>query len=228
MTTPFRIKICGVRSTNDVDMVARAGADAVGLNFYAPSVRSLNPSDPATVEINQTAMKHGLVRIGLFVNEPIKNIRSIVESLQLDWIQLHGDESVSHATELLDAGHQVLRAIRLPHGPLAGPAIDAAIGPWADLPVALLLDADAGGAFGGGGNRLDWPSIRRWSSVRSAECASWTLAGGLTPENVAEAIRSSGATSVDVASGVESPKGKKNKVRISRFAAQTGWSNDAN
>lgn len=217
--SPFAIKICGMRSVQDVRSVADAGADAVGLNFYEPSVRSLNPDAEETIRINQVAREVGLTRVGLFVNHDLEFIQRVAGSLQLDWIQLHGDEPVSLAEDLVRAGQRILRAIRLPRGKLMPGQIDDVIGKWNEVDVSYLLDADAGASFGGGGQPLDWPSIRAWSDRRGDSAAGWVLAGGLNPENVREAIQVSGATSVDVASGVEQPKGRKNAEKIRQFVA---------
>ncbi|WP_461507598.1 phosphoribosylanthranilate isomerase [Rhodopirellula baltica] len=221
---PFAIKICGMRSVQDVRSVADAGADAVGLNFYEPSVRSLNPDAEETIRINEVAREAGLTRVGLFVNHDLEFIQRVAGSLQLDWIQLHGDEPVSLAEDLVRAGQRILRAIRLPRGKLKLGQIDDVIGKWNEVDVSYLLDADAGASFGGGGQPLDWPSIRAWADRRGDSAAGWVLAGGLNPENVREAIQVSGATSVDVASGVEQPKGHKNAEKIRQFvaAAQPG------
>ncbi len=221
---PFAIKICGMRSVQDVRSVADARADAVGLNFYEPSVRSLNPDAEETIRINEVAREAGLTRVGLFVNHDLAFIQRVAGSLQLDWIQLHGDEPVSLAEDLVRAGQSILRAIRLPRGKLKLGQIDDVIGKWNEVDVSYLLDADAGASFGGGGQPLDWPSIRAWADRRDDSAAGWVLAGGLNPGNVREAIQVSGATSVDVASGVEQPKGRKNAEKIRQFvaAAQPG------
>lgn len=216
---PFRIKICGVRTVDDVRNVSQAGADAIGLNFYSPSVRSLQPDSESTESINEMARKVGLTRVGLFVNHELAEVSRVASRLHLDWVQLHGDETVDAAASLIQSGHRVLRAIRLPRGELSPSQIDQRIGKWAELPVTLLLDADAGAAFGGGGMPLDWACIRKWAKRRSQDAAAWVLAGGLTSENVAEAIVCSGAQSVDVASGVEQPKGTKNAAKIRQFVA---------
>ncbi|MFG0265811.1 MAG: phosphoribosylanthranilate isomerase [Rhodopirellula sp. JB055] len=208
-----------MRSVQDVRSVADSGADAVGLNFYEPSVRSLNPDAEETIRINQVAREVGLTRVGLFVNHDLEFIQRVAGSLRLDWIQLHGDEPVSLAKSLIAKGERVLRAVRLPRGKLSPSQINAVIGEWGAVDVSLLLDADAGASFGGGGQSLDWPSIRVWADRRGESAAGWVLAGGLTPENVAEAVQVSGATGVDVASGVEQPKGQKNAAKIRQFVA---------
>ncbi|MCM2373468.1 phosphoribosylanthranilate isomerase [Aporhodopirellula aestuarii] len=218
----FEIKICGVRNEDDVHACEAAGADCVGLNFYPKSVRYLDPRSPNAASVSERARRCGLVRVGLFVNEPADTILDVNDALHLDAVQLHGDEAPSDAKTLIDCGVPVIRAIRLPTTPLTPTEIQTFIGPWEDLPVSLLLDADAGAQFGGGGKQLDWPSIAAWSHAypRPHGTPDWILAGGLNCENVAEAFRVSGASRVDVASGVESPKGTKSPELIQKFVSQ--------
>ncbi|MGB7328784.1 MAG: phosphoribosylanthranilate isomerase [Rubripirellula sp.] len=210
----FRVKICGVRLQGDVEAVAAAGGDAIGLNFFPPSVRYVDPADPHTRELSLVAAKLGLFRVGVFVNESPERIAEIAAAVGLDAIQLHGDETVELAAKI--AG-QKLRAIKLPVGPLTVSQIDAASRPWVNASYHVLFDADAGAAHGGSGKTLDWPTIAEWASLNPS--VSWTLAGGLTPDNVSDAIRISAATSVDTASGVESAKGAKSTERIRHFVA---------
>ncbi|MFG0254545.1 MAG: phosphoribosylanthranilate isomerase [Rhodopirellula sp. JB053] len=220
----FQIKICGVRTEADVRACETAGADCVGLNFFAKSVRYLAPDSPATLAVNQSAARAGIVRVGLFVNEKVHEILRIQNLLQLDAVQLHGDETAADAEQLLDAKIPVIRAIRLPTAALSPEEIAVKIGKWADVPVTLLLDADAGAQFGGGGKQLHWPSIASWAenSSQPSSQPSWILAGGLNSENVSKAIQTSGATRVDVASGVELPKGTKSPELIQKFVSQCG------
>ncbi|EMI57118.1 phosphoribosylanthranilate isomerase [Rhodopirellula sallentina] len=218
----FQIKICGVRTESDVRVCETAGADCVGLNFFPRSIRYLPPDSPDALAVSRCGARAGIVRVGLFVNEKASEILRVQSLLQLDAVQLHGDETVADAEELLNARIPVIRAIRLPTTALSLEEIAAKIGKWADVPVALLLDADAGAQFGGGGKQLHWPSIASWAeeSPQQAGQPSWILAGGLNSENVAKAIQTSGATRVDVASGVESPKGTKSPELIQKFVSQ--------
>lgn len=218
----FQIKICGIRSVDDVLACAAAGADCIGLNFFPPSVRYIDPQGEAVHAINDLAAAEGLARVGLFVNQSASSIIEIARSLRLDAVQLHGDETPSVAETLMQSNIQVIRAIRLPATPLSPKQIQRAIGVWADLPVTLLLDADAGTAYGGGGRQLNWPSLAAWSQTypRATAGADWILAGGLDCENVAQARRISTASRVDVASGVESSRGQKSAELIQRFVAQ--------
>ncbi|EMI42101.1 phosphoribosylanthranilate isomerase [Rhodopirellula sp. SWK7] len=218
----FQIKICGVRSEADVHACESAGADCVGLNFYPQSIRYLAPHSAITKSINEAAKDAKIARVGLFVNEPVAAIRRVQDALQLDAVQLHGDETPAAARQLIDAGVAIIRAIRLSTMPQSPEQIQNAILPWADLPVTLLLDADAGVKFGGGGKQLDWPSIAAWNLdfPRLPGQPDWILAGGLHCDNVADAIRTSGTKRVDVASGVESPKGTKSAELIQKFVAE--------
>ncbi|MEM6468235.1 MAG: phosphoribosylanthranilate isomerase [Planctomycetota bacterium] len=211
----FRVKICGVRLNKDVQAVGDAGADAIGLNFFQPSIRSLPPFDEATRELSAFAQRLGLYRVGVFVNEPAEHVLRVAGFVGLDAIQLHGDESLSDVHALSDCGLDLLRAIKIPSGKQTVASISAASEAWAAAGFHLLFDADAGPMHGGGGRTLDWPSIRNWAEKNPS--IPWTLAGGLTPENVAEAIAATSANSVDTASGVESPRGVKNADSIDSF-----------
>lgn len=213
---PFHTKICGVRFKSDIAAVEASPADAVGLNFFPPSRRYLSPEEPAAAELCRLSRVGGLASVGVFVNETAERIVAVAERLDLDHVQLHGDESPALASELLRRRLSVIRAIKLPAGPLEAAALQEKAAPWAEIGVHLLLDADAGAAHGGSGRVLDWRGIRRWAEAYPG--VTWTLAGGLTVENVAEAIRLSGAKSVDVASGVEHPRGQKAAGLIEKFA----------
>ncbi len=221
---PFRIKICGVRSLPDIAAVAASGADAVGFNFYSQSLRYVEPE--LAVDLSRAAATAQLVRVGLFVNSTPAEVASIAGAVELDVIQLHGDESISDVQAISRLGFPVLRAIRLPCGPLTIPVIEnATVDILSAVPDAhLLIDADAGAAYGGSGRSLDWRTIGEWSrraSVvpqRVGASPSWVLAGGLRPDNVAVAIGQTGCLAVDVASGVEQPKGVKSSELIGLFA----------
>ena len=217
---PFVLKICGVRVHSQLAAIADAGVDAIGLNFYPASRRYLDPTHQAAAQLVKNATTCGLATVGLFVDSATDSIMRVADDLGLDHIQLHGDEPIEQVDELIARGHSVIRAIRLPTGRLHAGQIAAAVTPYRDRDVTLLLDADispAGGAgFGGSGQRLDWSAIGDWNGHDIHH--RWILAGGLTPTNVAEAISQSGALAVDVASGVESAAGIKSLPRIESFA----------
>lgn len=219
-TPLFRIKICGVLLEKDIAAVDTSAADAIGLNFYPPSIRYLDPLNPKTAELSGLAKSAGLLRVGVFVNESVSTLVETHDRVGLDAIQLHGDESLSTANELIALGHRVIRAIKLPRHAMLPDQIHAFASPWLDIGCHLLLDADAGAAHGGSGKTLDWNSVHQWAATFGVR--KWTLAGGLKAENVARAVDESGAVSVDTASGVECPKGVKNADRIAAFAAAAG------
>lgn len=216
----FHIKICGVRLSSDVQTAGEAGADAIGLNFFKPSARYVDPASPTTRELSRLAAELGLLRVGVFVNHSPQKISEIVGSVGLDAVQLHGDEQPELAREVgAVTGLPILRAIKLPSGEISVATIAEAAAAWIEADCHLLLDRDAGAAHGGSGRTLDWPSVRAWA--RAHPRVAWTLAGGLTPENVAAAIKASGAASVDTASGVEETRGVKSEKLITRFAAES-------
>ncbi len=215
----FRIKICGVKRPADLQAAAHAGADAVGLNFYRQSVRYVDTN--LAQELAADASELGLAVVGVFVDEPVDGILSLSDRLQLDYVQLHGQESVEMAQKLLDAGDRVVRAVRLPLGRLEPEEVESRVTQWRQAGCDLLLDADAGAQVGGAGLRLDWAAIGRWNQ-QYAKGEHWVLAGGLTPQSVSKAISLSGAWGVDVASGVEQPRGVKSAELIADFVAACG------
>lgn len=216
---PFRIKICGVRRKSDVLAAAQAGADAIGLNFYPPSPRSLIPGQEPCITLANQASELGLVKVGLFVDVTASEMSWVAAEHDLHALQLHGNETPQRAEEAIQIGLPVVRAVKLPLGPLTSDQIAAATRPWWSIGCHVLLDADGGSHHGGTGQTLDWAAIGRWAATAGRE---WTLAGGLTPENVGEAIRTTGAVSVDVSSGVESQRGIKDANRIGDFVASSG------
>ncbi|WP_404308734.1 phosphoribosylanthranilate isomerase [Neorhodopirellula lusitana] len=219
----FRLKVCGIRTMEDVQACADAGVDCVGLNFYRPSVRYLDPLAEEIQAINSLATQCGLYRVGLFVNESIETVQQIAKQLQLDAVQFHGDETVEYVQQFLRVGIPVIRAIRLPTVPLEAGVIHSHVERWLDPSVTMLIDADAGAQFGGGGKQLHWPSIAAWARQYAEPLnLPWILAGGLTPQCVSEAKRVSTAGRVDVASGVENPRGTKSAALIREFVQACG------
>ena len=216
----FHIKICGIRHPKEIQAVEISGADAIGLNFFEPSLRYVDPTSPGTHALSSLAAAAGLLRIGVFVNQTPERIAEVARQVGLDAVQLHGDEKVDVAVAVQAAtGLRVIRAIKLMMGDTHPSEIAARADPWVEAGCHLLLDADAGDAHGGSGKTLYWPSVRAWA--QQSPDVVWTLAGGLTPENVAEAIRVSGAKSVDTASGVEQPRGVKSESLIQQFVVES-------
>jgi phosphoribosylanthranilate isomerase len=212
---PFQINICGVTTTEDAAAAIGAGATAIGLNFFSGSKRHIDP-----LEAQNIARLHSrsAAIVGVFVNHTLSEIDGIVTHVEPTWIQLHGDESpkfMKHVKEEVDL--PVIRALRW--GPTGGTAIDeylqacSAIG---CLPDAVLVDAYQPGEYGGTGKPVDWTELGRWKKESKWDI-SLVLAGGLTPENVAEAIAIVQPDAVDTASGVESAPGRKDPAKLKAF-----------
>jgi phosphoribosylanthranilate isomerase len=207
----FQIKICGLTQPSDAHAVAAAGADAIGLNFYHASKRYV---DGATAEVIVRELPETIVRVGLFVDRPVEEIRELVERLRLDLVQLHGDESPADLAALGDV--PVMKAFR----PTSNRDVIAYLEACARLgskPRLVLLDANVPGEIGGTGHRADWEIARQYRD--SLRVPPLVLAGGLTADNVAEAIRDVQPAAVDTASGVETSPGRKDPERIARFVA---------
>lgn len=210
----FRIKICGITNEDDARVATRAGADALGFNFYAKSKRFIEPA--AAREI-VAALPSTVQKIGVFVNHSAAEIRSIATAVGLDGIQLHGDEPPEIVVQL-PAALWLIRAFR------CGAAGLAPLKEHLDkcrtagrVPDAVLVDADAGAEFGGTGQRADWGRVAKERGVLDG--VPLILAGGLTPANVAAAIAAVRPDGVDVASGVERGPGLKDERLVTAFIA---------
>jgi phosphoribosylanthranilate isomerase len=208
-----RVKICGLRSRADVAAVAAAGAGYIGLNFFPPSPRFLTLDQGRDLAL---AAPEGLAKVALTVDADDAVLDGIVEAMPLDMLQLHGQESPDRVAALRARyGLPVMKVIGVrDEGDLA-PLLD-----FSTVADQIMIDAKAPKNAvlpGGNGLTFDWRLVaqRRW-------LRPWMLAGGLTPENVAEAIRLTGARQVDVASGVESAPGVKDPARIAAFARAAG------
>lgn len=212
----FTIKICGITRIDDALAATDAGADAIGLNFFPKSPRNVSIDVAASIA---AALPRSVARIGVFVNATTDWICETAGRVGLDWVQLHGDEPAELIGQLPD-DLRVIRAWRINESgymPLADYL--AACHESGRVPDALLLDAFSRSEYGGTGKTLDWETLSR-QSIRFA-LESVILAGGLTPENVAEAIRAAGSVvaAVDTASGVESSPGVKDPARVRAFVA---------
>ncbi len=210
----FRIKICGVTTVDDALMVAEAGADAVGLNFYPASPRY---ASPGTAKAIVAALPSDVTKVGLFVHSPARDTVEAFERLGLDIIQLHGDEPPEYAAEL--GGRPVIKAFRLGADGLST-AVEylRRCRQLGCLPALCLFDSRVPGVYGGTGQVADWTELKEYPSE------DWhpplVLAGGLTPENVASAIEHVRPSAVDTASGVESSPGRKDPGLVRRFVAE--------
>lgn len=207
------IKICGIRDLATANYVADLGADAIGLNFFAASPRSVSVEHAATIA---NAVRDRISTVGLFVNHPVDEVRQICEQVPCDLLQFHGDEPPEFLAEFPDS--RIIRAFRVGTDgllPIARyleqcRAIHA-------MPWACLIDAAVVGQYGGSGQTVDWHQL---AADFHGGWPPMILAGGLNPTNVAEAIQIAQPWGVDVASGVESAKGIKDHSLIQQFIHQ--------
>lgn len=199
----FRVKICGITNWADAQRSIEAGCDALGFNFYPRSPRYIAPMAAAGI---RARLPKEIAAVGVFVNETPQKVLELATALQLHYAQLHGEEQPRTARAVA-RGTQVIKAFRV--GPRFRPAR------LARYPAAaFLLDGapPAGRLRGGTGISFDWNLARR-----VAEFGSIILAGGLTPDNVAQAIHIAHPAAVDVASGVERSPGKKDPRKLRAF-----------
>jgi len=195
----FLVKICGVTTPDDAAFAGRAGAGAIGVNFWPGSKRFVG--DQARAAAVLAAVPAGVLKIGVFVNAPAAEVLAVAEQLGLDRIQLHGDERAADYVAV--PAVRLVRAVRVSERA----SFDAAA-PWhASL---FLYDALVSG-YGGGGVVAPWELINRHAR------RPFLLAGGLSPENVAAAVRATRPDGVDVASGVERAPGRKDPARMLAF-----------
>ena len=203
----IRVKICGVTNLADAQQAIQAGADELGFNFYPESKRYITPDDARKIV---RSLPKSVRTVGVFVNESLDNLLKIAKIVKLSGIQLHGDESDLYILDLKEKTRCfVIKAFRVSPKFQISDADD-----WdMDYP---LFDAYSPQEFGGTGQKFDWEKV-------ASDIFFWFpnqayLAGGLTPDNVAEAVRSVKMLyTVDVASGVESSPGKKDHEKVAAF-----------
>lgn len=204
------VKICGLTREADLDAAVRAGADMVGLVFFPPSPRSVTVERAGALAARVPA---AITKVALSVDADDALLARITGDVGIDLLQLHGKETPERAADIRARfGVPVMKAVAI-----AGPEDVARAKTYEQAVDRLMFDAKPpAGATRPGGNALafDWRLIADESWARP-----WMLAGGLTPENVAEAIAVSGATAVDVSTGVEDAPGIKSADKIRRFIA---------
>ena len=235
---PFQIKICGLTNVDDTRWACQCGADAIGLNFYSKSKRFVDSGQATAIAVeidrfNQRqddeadVQKIRVLKVGVFVEMPVVELLEIADRHSLDGIQLHGDEEPSVVKKIRSGLSQngqhcfLIRAIRSLPKELSSEQeskqetarLTAEIASWTKAGADfVLLDAAMPGEYGGTGKVIDIANICDLKSE-----IPLVLAGGLTPSNVAEAIQESGLSAVDVASGVESSAGRKDRGKVKEF-----------
>ena len=211
METPFKVKSCGITQSSDAILACQSGADAIGLNFYKRSLRHVKKDEAREIANTVRNSDYASTKIiGVFVNEDFESIKETVALADLDYVQLHGDESAETTGREL-AGFNWIRAIRC-HS-LSNQQIENQVDEWVSAGAHLvLLDSGSAKEYGGSGVQLPWKKL----SELNLNCP-WALAGGLTPENVQQAIELSRPNAVDTASGVEGFPGKKAADLVEQF-----------
>lgn len=206
-TSGVAVKICGVTTGEQATTIVAAGAAALGINFWPKSKRfvALESALPWLLELAGT-----VPRVAVTVNADDDELHRIYESGGIDWIQLHGDETPGRVRSLTQQGLPVFKAMGIRDRAM----LEAAA---AYESTTLLLDAYAPNEYGGSGESMDWAlgaeAVQTWPERQIV------LAGGLTPENVAEAVRQVRPAAVDVASGVEVSPGVKDLAKVRAFIA---------
>lgn len=195
-----RVKICGITRVEDALAAASLGADAIGLVFYAPSPRAVDIGKARAI---CAALPPFVTTVGLFVNATEADIRAVLQDVPLDLLQFHGDESAEACGRY---GRPYLKALRMRED------IDlmTEVSGYADA-AGMLLDSYHKAVQGGTGEAFDW------ARIPAGMHKPVVLAGGLGPDNVAEAIRQVRPYAVDVSSGVEQDKGIKDAARMAAF-----------
>ncbi len=201
-------KICGITDTDGLDAAVEHGADFVGFVFYKASPRFILPAAAAELA---DALPDEVTKVGLFVDPTNDELEAALRDFRLDLIQLHGTESVERVDDIrLEFGLPVIKAL----GIATSADVTAALA-YEDHADWLMFDAKPTPEDtrpGGLGRSFAWHLLQDWRGE-----TPWILAGGLTPENVAQAVEASGAGAVDVSSGVESAPGIKDPARIAAF-----------
>lgn len=194
------IKICGIKTLTDALAAIDAGADLIGFNFYPKSPRYIDVGRCRDIMSVMRKFEH-ITYVGVFVNAPVAEIYATLETCGLSLAQLHGDETSEILNKLNGKAFKAFRGV--PQSVDGFARHDA---------PALLVDASVKDAYGGTGVTADWNG-----AAELAKKYPLLLAGGLTPENVAEAVRQVSPWGVDVASGVESVPGVKDAGKIEAF-----------
>ncbi len=205
-------KICGLNTLDGIEAAAKGGAELIGLNFYPPSPRAVAPEEAAQLAAR---VPPGVTLVGVFVDPDDDQLAATLAKVPLHLLQLHGQESPRRVAEIRTRfARPVMKVIQV-----AKEQDLAAVPAYVDLVDRLMFDAKPPKAAknvlpGGNAVAFDWRILagKRWPKP-------WLLAGGLDADNLAEAVRTSGAPGVDVSSGVEDAPGRKSLAKIAAFLA---------
>ncbi|TAL06882.1 MAG: phosphoribosylanthranilate isomerase [Verrucomicrobia bacterium] len=197
-----KVKICGITSVADAQAAEQAGADMIGLMFYAQSPRNLSLEQ--AVEISRSVSPF-VLKVGVFVNPEEADVMEAIRACSLNLLQFHGDETPEFCTQF---GVMSMKAFRVRDADSLKALMDYPTEAW-------LLDAYSKAGLGGTGEKFNWDLAVEAKKLGKPIF----LAGGLTPENVAEAVAQVNPFAVDVSSGVESAPGKKDMAKVKAFIA---------
>lgn len=212
-----KIKICGITSLDDARAAIEAGADMLGFNFYRPSARFIEPDTARQIidSLKTESEPRQIETVGIFVNEPVTDVLNAVSVSGVDVVQLHGDELPAYCDELKSqlSRQTVIKTLRVNAGFEPGEA-------WNYDVDAIMLDAFHDQLRGGTGRVINWDVARATREI----VPRLFLSGGLSPENVAEAISRVQPYAIDACSSLESAPGRKDSARMKAFvrAARNG------
>jgi len=206
-----QVKICGITRLEDAIAAVEAGADLLGFIFYDKSPRYINPDDVASLVSQLSDLPLQATLVGVFVDEPPDRVRAILDECGLDLAQLHGSEPPVEVAALAPRAFKAIRAKNRTEIEAQVAAFTDVVPDRADVP-SFLLDAYHPWKLGGTGRTAPWPAARAIARRHRI-----LLAGGLTPDNVAEAVRTVEPWGVDVSSGVELRPGVKDHDKVRRF-----------
>jgi phosphoribosylanthranilate isomerase len=216
----FQIKICGITNEDDAKAAVEAGADALGLNFYPDSPRFVPPEKAVRII---EAIPDKVTKVGLFVNETADVVKKTFDTLGLDLIQLHGDETPGFLIQL--GNRPVMKAFRLKSQSVTPIVTYLAKCRAGSQPVSenrqarnlsyILIDSHIEGQYGGTGVPADWAVCAKLA--QNPNIPPLVLAGGLTPDNVARAVAEVRPAAIDTASGVETSPGRKDHRLLAAF-----------
>lgn len=200
------LKICGVTTADDAGRLAVLGVDALGANFWPGSKRYLDPSHAGFL----AGLKGRILRVGVFVNAGQDLPKRLFRDGLIDLVQLHGDESADECCRFAESGIPFIKALGVRGAADLARARDFGA-------RGILLDAHAPGVYGGTGETIDWHLARRFGEEHAD--LPVILAGGITPENIAEALATARPAAVDVASGAETAPGVKDFAKVEALLA---------
>ncbi len=190
------VKICGITNLKDAIGASKMGADIIGFNFYPESKRFIKPQEAMLIA---DQLPSNVQTSGIFVNRRIDKLLQVCSQCQLDWIQLHGDETSQYCEMLSESGFKIIKAIRIQD--------ENDIKKIATYNTdAILLDSFDPTQYGGSGICFDWNLLKPLSK-------NFFLAGGITAGNVTKAM-ATGAYAIDICSGIEAEPGKKNHEKM--------------